>query len=94
MASTLAKVDTSVIGQAKMAGFTDSIPTQGPSANRFGESGRNEVHETASQTSGGSGLDRRLTPTQPSNAAVIPLGRSKSQLTMLLGRDAEKKPRR
>ncbi|KAI0878035.1 hypothetical protein GGS24DRAFT_50290 [Hypoxylon argillaceum] len=80
MSSTLAKVDTSVIGQARMAGFTDNIPR--PSA------------ATTSQPSVVSPVDRRMTPTQPSDKALIPLGRSKSQLTIILDRTSDKKSRR
>jgi hypothetical protein len=35
-----------------------------------------------------------LTPTAPSNTPSVPLGRSKSQLTLLLERQGDKKPRR
>ncbi|KAI1130031.1 hypothetical protein F5Y10DRAFT_276408 [Nemania abortiva] len=96
MASTLAKVDTSVIGQAKMAGFTDNIPTAGPSKSLFEDEERDNdaAHETESQTPGGSGLDRRFTPTRPSNSAVIPLARSRSQLAILLSQNPEKKSKR
>lgn len=35
-------------------------------------------------------LETRLTPTQPSSSAVLPLGRTKSQLTLLLEREKER----
>lgn len=35
-------------------------------------------------------LESRLTPTQPSSSAVLPLGRTKSQLTLLLEREKER----
>ncbi|KAI0805035.1 hypothetical protein GGR55DRAFT_295216 [Xylaria sp. FL0064] len=90
MSSTLAKLDTSVIGQGTISGFTDNIPTQGPSIGRSGESG--EVpHETPSQAASSSALGRQLTPTQPSSTGTIPLARSKSQLSILLDRKVDKK---
>lgn len=39
-------------------------------------------------------LDPRFTPTPPSSVPTVPLGRSKSQLTLLLERQGEKKARR
>ncbi|KAI1141210.1 hypothetical protein F5Y05DRAFT_302970 [Hypoxylon sp. FL0543] len=53
-----------------------------------------EESETDSRKSGSSVLDARFTPTQPSPTPTVPLGRSKSQLTLLLERQNEKKPRR
>ncbi|KAL7621477.1 hypothetical protein AAE478_008800 [Parahypoxylon ruwenzoriense] len=53
-----------------------------------------EETETSSRRSGSSILDTRFTPTQPSAAPSVPLGRSKSQLTLLLERKGEKKSRR
>ncbi|KAI1417374.1 hypothetical protein F5Y13DRAFT_84240 [Hypoxylon sp. FL1857] len=53
-----------------------------------------EDAETSSRKSGSSVLDSRFTPTQPSPTPAVPLGRSKSQLTLLLERQNEKKPRR
>ncbi|KAK6859916.1 hypothetical protein PG995_003552 [Apiospora arundinis] len=50
--------------------------------------------EGASSRSGGSLLDSRFAPTPPSTAPNLPLARSKSQLTLLLERQNEKKPRR
>ncbi|KAJ6786776.1 hypothetical protein PWT90_03117 [Aphanocladium album] len=41
-------------------------------------------------SSASSMLESRLTPTQPSNSAVLPLGRTKSQLTLLLEREKER----
>lgn len=90
MSSTLAKVDTSVVGQATLYGFTENVYTQGPSTGCFGASGNKETRDAVSQTSGGSGVSRQMTPTQPSNTATIPLGRSKSQLSILLKRKGEK----
>ncbi|KAI0886183.1 uncharacterized protein GGS22DRAFT_125378 [Annulohypoxylon maeteangense] len=56
--------------------------------------GAEEDTETSSRRSGNSLRDARFTPTQPSTAPTVPLGRSKSQLTLLLERQGEKKPRR
>ncbi|KAI1806914.1 hypothetical protein F4811DRAFT_84179 [Daldinia bambusicola] len=56
--------------------------------------GREEDPETSSRRSSSSILDSRFTPTQPNPAPAVPLGRSKSQLTLLLERKGEKKPRR
>ncbi|KAI1379112.1 hypothetical protein F4677DRAFT_358407 [Hypoxylon crocopeplum] len=53
-----------------------------------------EEAETSSRRSVSSVLDSRFTPTQPSTTPTVPLGRSKSQLTLLLERQGEKKPRR
>ncbi|KAI1506078.1 hypothetical protein F5X99DRAFT_179104 [Biscogniauxia marginata] len=53
-----------------------------------------EPDQPARRTSGASVLDSRFTPTQPSNTPTVPLGRSKSQLTLLLERQSEKKSRR
>lgn len=50
--------------------------------------------EIGSRRSGSSILDARFTPTQPSMAPTVPLGRSKSQLTLLLERQGDKKGRR
>ncbi|KAI0011355.1 hypothetical protein F4779DRAFT_615596 [Xylariaceae sp. FL0662B] len=56
--------------------------------------GQEEDSETSSRRSGSSVLDSRFTPTQPSPTPSVPLGRSKSQLTLLLERQGEKKSRR
>lgn len=56
--------------------------------------GQEEDSETSSRRSGSSVLETRFAPTQPSTAPTVPLGRSKSQLTLLLERQGEKKPRR
>ncbi|KAI0968876.1 hypothetical protein F4678DRAFT_190210 [Xylaria arbuscula] len=88
MSSTLAKLDTSVIGQGTISGFSESIPTQGRLIGRPGEDGGQGTHGATSQTSGSFG---QMTPTQPSSTAPIPLARSKSQLSILLDRKVEKK---
>ncbi|KAI1109435.1 hypothetical protein F5Y14DRAFT_27571 [Nemania sp. NC0429] len=94
MSSTLAKLDTSVIGQATIYGFTENVHSQGSLAGSFEAGGNKETYDAVSQTSDFSGVSRQMTPTQPSNAATIPLGHSKSQLSLLLKRQAEKKPNR
>ncbi|KAI0534140.1 hypothetical protein GGR58DRAFT_75978 [Xylaria digitata] len=91
MSSTLAKLDTSVIGQGTISGFAESIPTQSSSIGQFEESGNRETDKKTSQTPSSSGLGQQLTPTQPSPTATIPLARSKSQLSILLDRKVEKK---
>ncbi|KAF3054857.1 hypothetical protein GL218_07550 [Daldinia childiae] len=53
-----------------------------------------EDAETSSRRSGSSVLDSRFTPTQPNPTPTVPLGRSKSQLALLLERQGDKKPRR
>ncbi|KAI2615043.1 hypothetical protein GGR54DRAFT_319368 [Hypoxylon sp. NC1633] len=50
--------------------------------------------EDAEAGPGNSVLNNRFTPTQPSTAPTVPLGRSKSQLTLLLERQGDKKSRR
>lgn len=56
--------------------------------------GKEDSGSTGSRRSGNSILDTRLTPTQPSPTPSVPLGRSKSQLTLLLERQGDKKTRR
>ncbi|KAI6089118.1 hypothetical protein F4821DRAFT_66094 [Hypoxylon rubiginosum] len=56
--------------------------------------GQDDDIETGSRRSGSSILDSRFTPTQPNPTPAVPLGRSKSQLTLLLERQGDKKGRR
>ncbi|KAI1425176.1 hypothetical protein F5Y12DRAFT_386910 [Xylaria sp. FL1777] len=91
MSSTLATVNTTVVGLGTISKFTESTPIQDPSTGLSGESGTTGVHGTTSQASGSSVLGRQFTPTQPSSTAAIPLARSKSQLSILLDRKVEKK---
>ncbi|KAI1181229.1 hypothetical protein F4777DRAFT_585151 [Nemania sp. FL0916] len=91
MSPTLAKLDTSVIGQATLLGVAEDMRAQHSptaAAGPFGGSGSIDVPEKALESSGHS---RQMTPTQPANSATIPLGRSMSQLSILLNRNAEKK---
>ncbi|KAI0400934.1 hypothetical protein F4802DRAFT_464897 [Xylaria palmicola] len=85
MSSTPAKLDTSVIGQGTISVLAERVPSHDPSRGLFGGA----AHSAATQNSGG----RQMTPPQQKDTAVIPLSRSKSQLTLLLDRKPEKKPR-
>ena len=78
---------STVAARGTMTDFDDSIRAQMIP----GQEGRSEG---ASSRSGGSLLDSRLAPTPPSTAPTVPMARSKSQLTLLLERQNEKKPRR
>ncbi|KAI0487573.1 hypothetical protein F4859DRAFT_262125 [Xylaria cf. heliscus] len=92
MSSTQVKVDTSVIGQGTISKFAEITPSHAPLMGRSGGSGNNEAPE-ASQSYGSPSIGRQMTPTQPSSTPTIPLGRSKSQLSILLDRKSEKKSR-
>ncbi|KAI1818603.1 hypothetical protein GGS20DRAFT_195400 [Poronia punctata] len=83
--SSLAAVDTSVVGQGTISAFMDRAPSQVISGGQLsgGLSGSFEA-DTAAQTAGSSSLPQRFAPTQPANTAPIPLGRTKSQLSLLL----------
>ncbi|TRX98617.1 hypothetical protein FHL15_000691 [Xylaria flabelliformis] len=93
MSLSQAKLDTSVVGQGTISKFAESTPSRGPYVGQYRENCSNEAPE-ASQSYSGSGIGRQMTPTQPSSTPTIPLGRSKSQLAILLDRKAEKKPTR
>ncbi|KAI1765731.1 hypothetical protein GGR53DRAFT_249752 [Hypoxylon sp. FL1150] len=56
--------------------------------------GQDDEIEIGSRRSGSSVLESRFTPTQPSPTPTVPLGRSKSQLHLLLERQGDKKGRR
>ncbi|KAI0174721.1 hypothetical protein BJ166DRAFT_587506 [Pestalotiopsis sp. NC0098] len=60
-------------------------------AARFASSLQDDFAETRPRRSEST---TTLTPTAPSNTPSVPLGRSKSQLSLLLERQGEKKPRR
>ncbi|KAK7962534.1 uncharacterized protein PG986_003359 [Apiospora aurea] len=77
---------STVAARGTMTDFDDSVRGQAIP----GQEGRSE----STPRSGGSLLDSRFAPTPPSTAPSVPLGRSKSQLTLLLERQNEKKPRR
>jgi hypothetical protein len=82
--TSLTKVDTSV-GQGTISAPTDNATIQDIPAGRSG--GRlsdSPEAETNAQYGSGSGLPPRFTPTQPANTVSIPLGRTKSQLALLL----------
>ncbi|KAK8061371.1 hypothetical protein PG994_007737 [Apiospora phragmitis] len=77
---------STVAARGTMTDFDDSVHGQAIP----GQEGRSE----STSRSGGSLLDSRFAPTPPSTAPSVPLARSKSQLTLLLERQNEKKPRR
>lgn len=84
--STSTATTSTVAARGTMTDFDDSLRGQAIP----GQEGRSE----STSRSGGSLLDNRFAPTPPSTAPSVPLGRSKSQLTLLLERQNEKKPRR
>ncbi|KAJ2990775.1 hypothetical protein NUW58_g2787 [Xylaria curta] len=80
--STPARLDTSVIGQGTMS--EERPPPQGHSISSWtGPIPRDEYRRR--------GL---MDPTPPNPASIIPLGRSRSHLTVLLDQTADKKPKR
>ncbi|KAJ3580388.1 hypothetical protein NPX13_g175 [Xylaria arbuscula] len=87
MSSTPAKLDTSVVGQGTISGFKDEVPSQARSISEAREKGFQGIYNTESEGRSISGFSQ---PTPPSSTAAIPLGRSKSQLSILLDRNAEK----
>lgn len=84
--STSTATTSTVAARGTMTDFDDSLRGQAIP----GQEGRSE----STSRSGGSLLDKRFAPTPPSTAPSMPLARSKSQLTLLLERQNEKKPRR
>ncbi|KAI8624898.1 hypothetical protein F5Y19DRAFT_480135 [Xylariaceae sp. FL1651] len=92
MSSTPAKLDTSVIGQGTISGFTESITSQASMRGELG--GQSSGIEALERSRQSSGVTGPITPTQPSNTSTIPLDRSKSQLSLLLDRRGERKSRR
>ncbi|KAI2639192.1 hypothetical protein GGS21DRAFT_417331 [Xylaria nigripes] len=95
MASTLAKLDTSVIGRGTISGFSESVPTQETSIGGLqGASGSRRASEGTSQSPSSSGVYQQFTPTAPSNTVPIPLGRTRSQLSVLLDRKPDNKSKR
>jgi hypothetical protein len=91
-----AQLDTSVIGQGTISVFQESFPNQDPSIGRLNQpSDSAEAGKIPSaQGSVASGFPKQFTPTQPSNTSTIPLGRSKSQLELLLDRKGDRRPKR
>ncbi|KAK8122142.1 hypothetical protein PG984_010812 [Apiospora sp. TS-2023a] len=84
--STSTATTSTVAARGTMTDFDDSLRGQAIP----GQEGRSE----STPRGGGSLLDTRFAPTPPSTAPSVPLARSKSQLTLLLERQNEKKPRR
>lgn len=104
MSSTKPKLDTSVIGQGTISGFTDGAPLPGAAGaagvavGQFGQSGVNAVHDAIARHSirapaDSSGFGEQMKPTQPRTSVSIPLGRTKSQLAVLLDRKGNKNPK-
>ncbi|KAI1486036.1 hypothetical protein F5X96DRAFT_689451 [Biscogniauxia mediterranea] len=95
----LLSASTATISNATAQGTIIEYDENGP-ANEAVTNAMRELEDNpepdhpSRRTSGSSILDSRLIPTQPSNAPPVPLGRSKSQLTLLLERQGEKKNRR
>ncbi|KAI1437838.1 hypothetical protein GGR50DRAFT_609014 [Xylaria sp. CBS 124048] len=90
---TLAKIDTSVEVRATISGFSDSIPIKRLSISVLPEeSDVSKIREISPESTSSPGLYQQ--PTPPSNAPAIPLGRTKSQLSVLLDRPKEKKSKR
>ncbi|KAK8008855.1 hypothetical protein PG991_011406 [Apiospora marii] len=83
--STSTATTSTVAARGTMTDFDDNL--RGQAIPR--QEGRSE-----STSRSGSLLDNRFAPTPPSTAPSVPLARSKSQLTLLLERQNEKKPRR
>lgn len=98
MSSTKPKLDTSVIGQGTISGFADGAPLSGAAGavvGQFGQSGVNAVHDAIARNTlhapaDSSGFGEQMKPTQPRTAVSIPLGRTKSQLAVLLDRRGKK----
>jgi hypothetical protein len=68
-------------------GLDGDLPSRPSSSSLLGDLREPEATALPSRPSAASLLDSRFTPTQPSKSAVVPLGRSKSQLTLLLERE-------
>lgn len=100
MSSTKTKLDTSVIGKGTISGVADGVPRTvgqpGTAVGQFGQSSVNAVHNAIAQHSlrappDSSGFGEQMKPTQPRAAVSIPLGRTKSQLAILLDRKSDRK---
>ncbi|KAI5860678.1 hypothetical protein GGS23DRAFT_599198 [Durotheca rogersii] len=91
VASSTALVDTAT-AQGTIIEF-DENPSVAESISGMLRENEEDV-ETGTRRSRSLVLDTRFTPTQPSATPAVPLGRSKSQLTLLLERQGERKPRR
>ncbi|RYO78628.1 hypothetical protein DL766_008037 [Monosporascus sp. MC13-8B] len=92
--NTLTSSSTAQTSKATAQGtiieFDENLPTK-----QLREQAMNFQHEHGTPGSSSSKpLDPRFIPTPPSAVAAVPLGRSKSQLTLLLGRQAEKKDKK
>ncbi|KAI0125244.1 hypothetical protein BJ170DRAFT_496497 [Xylariales sp. AK1849] len=79
---------SNIAAQGTIIDFDESAPARAVASAMHAQQ---ESSETGLRRSGSTVT---LTPTAPSNTPTVPLGRSKSQLTLLLERQSEKKPRR
>ncbi|KAI1875948.1 uncharacterized protein JN550_001444 [Neoarthrinium moseri] len=88
LTSTSTATTSNVAAQGTIIEFDDNAPARAVAS---------AIHEQQDSPEMGlrrSGSTVTLTPTAPSKSPAVPLGRSKSQLTLLLERQGEKKPRR
>ncbi|KAI0149536.1 hypothetical protein GGR57DRAFT_223716 [Xylariaceae sp. FL1272] len=86
---TQAKVDTSVVGQGTITGFTDNVFNEAKTSNES-----NVLSCSVGEAAESSRPTAQFSPTKPTNTTSIPLARSKSQLTLLLDRQGERRPKR
>ncbi|RYP80560.1 hypothetical protein DL770_006162 [Monosporascus sp. CRB-9-2] len=92
--NTLTSSSTAQTSKATAQGtiieFDENLPTK-----QLREQAMSVQHEHGTPGSSSSNpLDPRFTPTPPSAVPAVPLGRSKSQLTLLLERQGEKKDKK
>lgn len=86
LTSTSTATTSTVAAQGTIIEFDENAPARAVTSAM-----QEDLPEVGLQRSGSSVT---LTPTVPSKTPIVPLGRSKSQLTLLLERQGEKKPRR
>lgn len=82
---------TTVAAQGTMTDFDEASPSLASPGGLRGPPSKSSYGSPSFERSP---LEPRFTPTPPSSAPSVPLARSKSQLTLLLERQNEKKPRR
>lgn len=82
---------TTVAAQGTMTDFDEASPSLASPGGLRGPPSKSSYGSPSLERSP---LEPRFTPTPPSSAPSVPLARSKSQLTLLLERQNEKKPRR
>ncbi|KAI1259538.1 hypothetical protein F5Y18DRAFT_293815 [Xylariaceae sp. FL1019] len=88
---TQPKVDTSVVGQGTITGFTDNVFKEAKTTRRKEP---DLLSCSVSEAAESSRPATQLSPTKPSDAEPIPLARSKSQLKLVLDRPGERKSKR